>query len=644
MFWRNKYIVSRDKASSIEPEEIFFDAQIKGNQMNQELVGSQIELPIGPTNFKLIGILAISVAVIMFCYNFYLQYFLGGKLALQAKNNNTRIQSIKAPRGIIYDRNMTALVTNEPSFDVVAIPKDLLGDKERLDWQINKLSEIIGLSENELRVMIENMERMSIDPVVIKENLDKNTTLLLEANIDDFNGIRIEKNAVREYKDSVAFSHIVGYVTKISSNELKNSNGYTPTDYIGKMGVEQSHENILKGENGKYVIYLDARHNILRESLEREAKVGDSIVLSVDWRLQKIVYNLLENASRNSGLGAAAVVIDPQNGKILAMASYPGFDSNLFSHGISSKDYQFFISDKTRPLFNRAISGRYPPGSSIKPYIGVAALEEGVVTAGEEVLSTGSVVIGSNPETAFVFRDWKEGGHGFVDLAKAIAQSVNTYFYAIGGGYQGIDGLGIERMKKYLELFGFNNQLGVDIAGESSGFVPSPEWKKEKLNERWYIGDDYNAAIGQGYILATPLQIASAVSVIANGGVLYTPQLIDQSIGPNKETIKQFYPIVIRKDFIDNNNLNAVRIGMKETIVSGSARSLGELSVKVAGKTGTAQFGNDGRTHAWFSGFGPYENPEIAMAVLIEGGGEGSSVAVPIAREIFNWWAENGNN
>lgn len=639
--WDKKYTVSRNQRSSIEPEEIFFDAEIKQDRISGELMSSKLEVPISFDNFKWIGFLIFLAVLVMFSYDFYLQYMLGSKFYLQAKNNHMRIQSIKAPRGIIYDRNMTALVTNEPSFDVVAVPKDLPTDKNEMENQIKNLSNIIGVSDNELKVLIEDADKMSILPVVLKENLDKNLALLLETQVSNFKGIKIEKNAVRDYKNSLAFSHVVGYVAKISNQELKDKEGYMPTDYIGKMGIEQSYEDVLKGKNGKYVIYLDAKHNILKEGMEQESSVGDSVVLSIDANLQKKAFELLENARKDTGLGASFVAINPKNGKILAMVSSPGFDNNLFSHGISSKDYQVLINDKTKPLFNRVISGKYPPGSSIKPYVGIAALEEKVITPSREVLSTGSVVIGSNPETAFVFRDWKEGGHGLVNLAKAIAQSVNTYFYAIGGGYQGVEGLGIERMKKYLELFGFNSQLGVDIVGEASGFLPTPEWKKERLNERWYIGDDYNAAIGQGYILVTPLQIAGAVSVIANGGTLYQPQLVDKVVNSNRELKSEVKSKILRNYFVDDKNLEAVSKGMRETILSGSARSLGELPIKVAGKTGTAQFGSDGRTHAWFSGFGPYEDPEIALAILVEGGGEGSSVAVPIAREVFTWWADN---
>ena len=635
-----EYKVSRNEQSSIEPEEIFFDAKVKRNFWNQggDLSQSRMEVPLGFKNFFVVGFLIITMFLVMFFYNFYIQIFLKEKFRLQAKINSMRVESIKAPRGIIYDHNMKALVSNEPSFDVILIPKDLSTDS--VDDYIGELSDIIGVSENELRGVFENSDRMSIVPIILKENLDKNLALLLEAQISNFKGIEVEKNAVRDYKDGMIFSHLIGYTAKISGEELKLKKNYLPTDYIGKTGIEQYYEDFLRGENGKYVSYLDARHNTLREGLEREPKVGDSVILSIDADLQKLAYESLKEATSKAGLGGVFIAINPKDGKILSAVSAPGYDNNLFSRGISNKDYQSLLQDKSKLLFNRIISGKYPPGSSIKPYIGAAALEENIITPDRQILSTGSIAIGDNPETAYVFNDWKIGGHGWVNIGKAIAQSVNTYFYTIGGGYGDIKGLGMEKIKKHLEQFGFNNLSGIDILGESGGFIPTPEWKKEKIGESWYIGDTYNASIGQGYITVTPLQIALAVSTIANGGILFEPKLAERIIDSNKKIIQEFAPEIIRKDFIQKNNIEVIRRAMRETVSDGSARSLNELPIKVAGKTGTAQFGGDGKTHAWFSGWAPYENPEIAIVVLVEGGGEGFYVSVPIAKEIFKWWAE----
>lgn len=631
-----RYMISRDEESSIEPEEIFFDATVKRGSLmgGHDLAESKMEIPISFKDFWIIGLLILLASLVMFFYDFKIQVLSSDKFAAQAQGNSTRIQSIKAPRGIIYDRNFAALVSNEPSFDVVAIPKDLPTDG--LDDQIERLGAIIGVSGNELKVKFEDSDRMSILPVILKENLDKNSALLLETQLSNFKGIRMEKNAVRDYRDGPIFSGVIGYTAKISGSELKNNPDYTQTDYIGKMGIEKSYENFLKGVNGKYVTHLDARHNIFKEGEEVKAEVGDSVVLSIDANLQKRAYELLDEARKKFGMGATLVAMNPKNGKILAMVSAPGYDNNLFSHGITNEDYRILTKDEAKPLFNRAVAGKYPPGSNIKPFIALAALQENVITPERKILSTGSISMGS-----FIFHDWKEGGHGLVDLAKAISDSVNTYFYTVGGGYGDIGGLGIDRIGKYLELFGFGSQPEIDMAGSSSGFIPTPKWKKEALGEIWYVGDTYNASIGQGYILVTPLQLVTAISSIANGGTLYRPQLVEKITDSDKNLIKEIAPEIERKDFIDKKNINAVRKGMRQTVESGSARSLNQLPIEIAGKTGTAQFGSDKKTHAWFSAFAPYDDPEIALTILVEGGGEGSSVSVPIAREIFQWWYDN---
>lgn len=640
---RRKYSVSRNEKISIEPEEIIFDAKVKKDLLgSNKLADSKMEIAVGLKDFWPITFLVILLAILMLSYDFYMQYFSSGDYLAQSKNNSTRIKSIKAPRGIIYDRNMEALVSNEPSFDLVAVPKDLPRDNNTIDDYIEKLNLLVGISSDEIKVKIGSMNRMSILPVVIKENIDRDTALLLETQIDDFEGIRLEKNAVREYKDALVFSHVIGYTAKISEKELAGKDDYLPTDYVGKIGIEQSYENFLKGESGRYLIHLDAMHNILKEVFDKKSEIGNNVILSVDAGLQKKAYELLEKTRKEIGnRGAIFVAINPKNGEILSALSSPGYDNNLFSHGISFDDYQKMKNDRLTPLFNRFLAGKYPSGSTIKPFLAAAALQEKIITPERQILSTGGIIVGSNPETARVFNDWKEGGHGMVNMFQAIAQSVNTYFYTIGGSYYDIKGLGPERIEKYLKLFGFGNSLNVDISGESAGLIPTQDWKRDRLNEDWYIGDTYNLSIGQGYLGVTPLQLVAATSSIANGGILYKPRFVNKIIDSNGNIIKEYDPEIIRENFIDEKNINSVRKAMRETVLTGSARSLNALSIEVAGKTGTAQFGGEGKTHALFTAFAPYDDPQIAMVILIEGGGEGSSTAVPIAREIFQWLIDN---
>ncbi len=285
------------------------------------------------------------------------------------------------------------------------------------------------------------------------------------------------------------------------------------------------------------------------------------------------------------------------------------------------------------PLFNRSISGEYPSGSTVKIVVATAALEEKVISENTTVVSTGGLHIG-----AWTFPDWKPGGHGVVDVRKAIANSVNTFFYYVGGGYNDFVGLGVDRLEKYFKLFGLNEKTGIDLAGERAGFVPSAAWKKEVKGETWYIGDTYHLAIGQGDLTVTPLQVANYTAAVANGGTLYSPRLVKAILDDKNQLIKEVSTKIIRSNLADPNNLRIVREGMRETVTAGSARSLQTVPVPVAGKTGTAQWSSKKYPHAWFAGFAPYDNPQIAIVVLVEEGREGSSVATPIAKEILTWY------
>jgi len=430
-------------------------------------------------------------------------------------------------------------------------------------------------------------------------------------------------------------SHIMGYTGKINQDELdKFGDEYLPIDYIGKMGIEYFWENELKGQSGKKQIEVDALGKEKKILGQVEPKDGHNLVLSLDieqqLKLEEILTKTLENLKLTR---ASAVVLDPNNGEILAMVSLPAYNNNAFARGISQEEYSALINHPDYPLFNRAISGEYPSGSTIKPLMAAAALQEGIITENTSFLSTGGLRIGE-----WFFPDWKAGGHGRTNVRKAISNSVNTFFYYIGGGYDDFRGLGVDRIVQYGKLFGLGSQLGIDLAGEADGFLPSREWKEEERGERWYVGDTYHLAIGQGDLLVTPLQVAVFTSVFANGGALYRPHFVRQILSSDDQIIRESQNDPIRKDFIDSYNIHVVREGMRQTITSGSARSLNSVPATVAGKTGTAQWSSTKENHAWFSGFAPYENPELAFAILVEEGGEGSSVAVPIAKEFLEWY------
>jgi penicillin-binding protein 2 len=325
--------------------------------------------------------------------------------------------------------------------------------------------------------------------------------------------------------------------------------------------------------------------------------------------------------------------MNPQNGAILAMVSQPSFDNNSFSLGIKQADYDTLKNDPDTPLLNRAISGEYPSGSTIKPIIAAAALEEKIITPSTGFLSTGGLRVGQ-----WFFPDWKAGGHGWTNVTKAIAESVNTFFYYIGGGYEDFVGLGVERIGQYLRAFGLGQPSNIDLTGESSGFVPTAEWKKQTIGEPWYIGDTYHLAIGQGYLLVTPLQVANYTSAFANGGRIYKPRVVQEILNNDGSVYEVKEPKIIAENMVSPENIETVRQAMRQTVVSGSAQSLKSLPVAVAGKTGTAQFDSRKPSHSWFTGFAPFDNPQMVLTVLVEEGGESTDSAVPIVKDFWQWY------
>lgn len=563
---------------------------------------------------------------------FYLDFIKKDYYLELSRGNRVREIVIKAPRGKITDKFGTVLVKNTPSVDVVVIPSDLpekLAERQKLAVI---LADILNLDKKFVGELIEAQDKNSLKPVLIKENISNDQALIISEKTSGLGGIVLDKTAIRIYEESVIFSSIIGYDGKITKKELEDNPGYLMTDYIGKTGLEKSYEKNLRGIHGARQVEVDSLGNIKKNLGAIDPVAGDDLALNIDEGLQKKIFDSLSSVLEKSGTKtAAAVAIDPRSGGVLAMVSLPAYDNNLFARGISKEEYQDIISNKDLPLFNRAISGEYPPGSTLKPAVAAAALSEGTINAGTSLNCAGGISIGS-----WHFGDWKTHGGG-IDVKKAIAESCDVFFYAVGGGYGGIPGLGMDRMNKYEKMFGFGNPTGIDMPGESTGLIPDENWKQEKIKEKWYIGDSYHAAIGQGYVTATPLQLANYTAAIANGGTLYSPRVVGR-IKKSGEKEEIIWPQIVRKDFISKDVLEVVRQGMRQTIESGTAQSLKSLPVAVAGKTGTAQFGTEDKTHAWFISFAPYDNPEIAMAVLVEGGGEGHSSAVPVTREVLDWY------
>ncbi|MFH0856925.1 MAG: penicillin-binding protein 2 [bacterium] len=556
-----------------------------------------------------------------------------------SEGNRIRIQSIKPRRGIIYDKNYEPLVLNIPSFSLKIIQSDLPRDDEKRDELINDAAVLIGEDAAEIKKLLEQKKDYYYQPIIIKENIDYDAAVELYIRSVDMQGIILDEVSKRLYASSdglSSISHILGYDGKISEQELKEQSDYLLDDYIGKAGVEESFEKYLRGELGKSQVETNALGKKIRIIAQKNAIPGADLVLAIDSHLQNYIENLLkEELPKIKKERASVIVMDPRNGEIISMVSIPSFNNNLFVNGISNEDYQNLINDKNRPLFNRSIAGAYPPGSTFKLLMAGIGLREGVINEKTKVRSTGGIWVGQ-----WFFPDWRAGGHGIVDVKSAIANSVNTFFYTVGGGYNDFAGLGMERIVKNLNSFNFGQKTGIDLPGESPGFLPDEKWKQDKFNEPWYIGDTYHLSIGQGYLLATPIQIALYTSFYANGGTLYKPQIAKYLIYPGNRK-EEIPPEIIKKDIISEKNVQIVREGMRDGVIYGSAGALRALPFSVAGKTGTAQTSPDKDPHAWFTCFAPYENPEIEITVLIEDGGEGSSVSVPIAKKILEYWGEN---
>jgi penicillin-binding protein 2 len=584
--------------------------------------------------FILIGLTFFLLLFLMLSRAAYLQIFQGKQHKILAEENRNRGNVIRAPRGIIYDRNHVKLVKNTPNYEATVIPSELPRDDNERKNVITEAAKALNIPPEEIQKKVDEKGVNYTQPILLKEKISKDDSFIIASKM--LKGINVPVNPVREYLDGGLLSHALGYVGRISEDELEEKkNEYMLTDYIGKTGLEESYENTLKGEDGSQKYEVDSTGKVVKFLGEEEPKLGNSVVLSIDFELQKKLSDTMKKVmSGVNGQKATAVAQDPRTGEILAYVNIPSYDNNLFSKGISGDEYNKLLNDKNNPLLPRATVGEYPSGSAIKPFVAAGALQEGTINENSSVNSTGGISIGE-----WKFPDWKAGGHGMTNVTKAIAESVNTFFYAIGGGYGNIKGLGPDRMKHYLELFGFGKETGVDIGGEGKGSIPDPVWKEKTKNEDWYLGDTYHMAIGQGDILVTPLQISNATCAIANGGKLFKPRFVHEVVDENDKVIETKNVEVIREGFISDGNIEILRRGMRQTVTAGSAKTLNDLPVAVSGKTGTAQFGPDEKKyHGWFTSFAPYDNPQIALTILVEGSGGGDVTAVPIAKEVYKWY------
>lgn len=574
-----------------------------------------------------------------------LQIIQGDEFKHRAEINALREVDVSAARGLIYDRNGTLLVQNDAEFAVAITPGDLPETGETRVYRM--VSEIVGVPveeiEDQVAAGLEN--QADFNPVIIKDKLDRETALILMELAPHAPGMSVLVKPSREYLSGSLLPHVLGYVGPISGEEFEAlaAEGYTPQDIIGKTGVEFMYEEILRGKAGKQLIEVDAAGRELRVISERRPIDGSNLQLTIDINLQAEVARILEEYTGESE-SAAAAVMDVKTGELLALASWPSFDNNIFTTDLSEGELNQLLDAPGKPLVNHTIADRYAPGSTFKTIVGAAALQEGIATPSTTIVSREYITIENefDPNVLYFYPDW--AALGPLDFYGGLAMSSNVYFYYLAGGYpdEGFRGLGEQKVAAYARAFGLGSPTGIDIPGESAGLVPDATWKSETIGDPWALGDTYNFGIGQGYVAATPLQMLTSTAAVANGGRLVTPHVVKELRDSFGNTLEEVEPEPRSNVPVDPQYLEVVRTAMRQSVTDGVAKNANVKNVAIAGKTGTAEFGSqlpDGsyETHGWFVGFAPYDDPQIAVVVFLQRGGGGDD-ASPAAAKIFDYY------
>jgi len=630
-------------------------------------------------NFWMMRGLILAALLLLILQLAHIQIANGEYYKRAADQNRFRLVNAAALRGIIYDRSGKILVRNIPSFNVSIIPADFpLNQRERIFQQLAALLQVpidtviehvttdaVGSLPSALervvvspkrkpglRELVAKGARDPFTPTRLKDNVPREIAFYLEEHRLDFPGVVVGLEPVREYVEGALLSHILGYTGPIPREEYDayRARGYTPTDQVGLTGLESAFEADLRGIKGRRYIQVDVTGREVALLGSESPTPGRNLILTVDSDLQKNVQTILQKGLRNArAKQGVAIALDPRNGEVLALVTLPSYDDNLFATGISVEALTSLIQDPLRPLVNHAITGQYPPGSVFKMIPASAALQERVVDINTRIDAGHPGIVWiphkyypDDPTLAQPFYDWYKPGFGPLTLRDGLAWSSDVFFYKISGGESPTfdTGLGEQRLAAYARMFGIGELTGIDLPGEAKGLVPDPTWKRKTIGDIWTIGDTYNMSIGQGYVLATPLQIANMTAAIANGGTLYKPQLVRDVRDTEGRIARALEPQALRQMRVDPHNLALVREGMREAAMRGTALGANLADVNVAAKTGTAEFYGpkvDGHlpTHAWFTAFAPYENPQVVVTVFVYGGGEGSKIAAPIAADIL---------
>lgn len=565
---------------------------------------------------------------------FYLQVIEGEEFRRLSENNCIRLKSLEAPRGLIYDRGKDLLVDNRPSFDLNII----LSDAKPVEGTIQKLARYTKIPEEDFWERIaRNKKHLSYKPLLLKQDIGRDALAAIEAHRFDLPGVFVEVNPRRNYIHPQSAAHLLGYLGEINGEELRSGKyeGARAGDYIGKFGVEKTFENFLRGKRGGQQVEVNATGQVVRVLKTVEAVPGHNILLTIDQTLQQKAEDLMRDSA------GAVVAMDPSNGHILAIVSSPSFDQNMFISGLTPEQWDALNSNPQRPMENKAVQGQYPPASTYKMITAIAGLEEGVIDEETTFFCPGHYRFGDR-----VFRCWKRGGHGNVDTVHALAESCDVFFYQVG------QKLGIDRLAWYATACGLGSRTGINLDYEASGLIPTASWKLKRLGVPWQRGETLSVAIGQGYNLATPIQMLVLTAAVANGGVLKKPLIMKSIEKVTGETVMTSEGEDLGRLPISEKNLGIVRQGLWEVVNEryGTAWIARVKGLDICGKTGTAQVvsrkkGEEGakdeeiadelKPHAWFVAYAPAKEPRIAVAVVVEHGEHGSSAGGPIARELI---------
>ncbi|WP_071141890.1 penicillin-binding protein 2 [Acidaminococcus timonensis] len=562
------------------------------------------------------------VILILIGRMFYLQIIKGSTYRRQAEGNRTRYTRILAPRGIIYDCNGEELANNKPGVMVSLVRQTGAYKEETLE----RLSQLLNIPVAEIKETI-RLSGGSSEPIRLVRNASPEVVDKVEENLRYLPGVMLEVQPVRNYPNKQLAVHALGYVGEISDYEIEQGaySDLKAGDIIGKFGLENYYDSYLRGEDGSYREEVDVAGRVVQIMDKVEPKPGQGLVLTIDAKLQRVAEEAVDRQLRAIGArGAAVVAIDPNNGEVKALVSRPGFDPNWFVNGISEKNWKYLNTDPFHPMTDKVIAGEYPPGSTFKIVTGSAALEEKKVTPDELIYDSG--------------RHWlidmrNAGGEalGYINFKRALAASDNVYFYEMGNR------VGIEALDKYAREFGFGQTTGIDLHGEAQGLIATPEYKKKVFDDEWYLGDTFNTAIGQGFTLATPIQVAEMLSAVATDGKRYKPHLVSKILNDDGSVAKTFDPEEEGRLPISESTLKLIQEGLEAVTESGGTASfLKSLPVPVAGKTGTAE-NPHGLEHGWFIAYAPTTRPQLVVVCIVEQGSFGTISAAPIVKSILEY-------